>query len=187
MNRSVDGTTSLVLVSHNRPGLGAASRAARGTLTRCSSRERPINYLRGLLRSTADFAWQARNKRPAAARRHEADQEAHWVVTMVQRNSGGVFFNANSSRRISVASDASTVTVHECGEAAPRVSAGNWQMDFVAAIERGHLVPATTEREAAFESKRQRGRDPRRRHRVFSPHTRCRGSSLRRQANDLPR
>ena len=34
-------------------------------------------------------------------------------------------------------------------------------MDFVAAIESGHLVRATPEREAAFESKRQRGREDR--------------------------
>jgi hypothetical protein len=121
--------------------------------------ERPINYLRALLRSTADFAWQARNKRQATAQRHEVDQEALRVATVVQQNAGGIFFDCNSSRRISVASDASMVTVHECGEAAPRVSAGNWQVNFVAAIESGHLVPATTEREAAFESKRQRGRE----------------------------
>jgi len=123
--------------------------------------QRPINYLRALLRSTADFAWQARNKRQAAARRHEADQEALRVATVVQQNAGGIFFDCNSSRRISVASDASMVTAHECGEAAPRVSAGNWQVNFVAAIKSGHLVPATTEREAAFESKRQRGREDR--------------------------
>ncbi|MFM0091542.1 hypothetical protein PQR46_32070 [Paraburkholderia sediminicola] len=34
-------------------------------------------------------------------------------------------------------------------------------MDFVAAIESGHLVRATPEREAAFESKRQRRREDR--------------------------
>jgi len=55
---------------------------------------------------------------------------------VVQRTAGEVFFDCNSSRRICVASDASTVAVHECGEAAPRVSAGNWQVDFFAAIER---------------------------------------------------
>ncbi|MFM0554642.1 hypothetical protein P0D69_27250 [Paraburkholderia sediminicola] len=60
-----------------------------------------------------------------------------------------------------MANDASTITVHECGETAPRVSAGNWQVDFVAAIESGHPVRATAEREAAFESKRQWGREDR--------------------------
>jgi hypothetical protein len=34
-------------------------------------------------------------------------------------------------------------------------------MHFVAAIESGHLVRASPEREAAFESKRQRGREDR--------------------------
>jgi hypothetical protein len=126
-----------------------------------SKAQRPINYLRALLRSTADFAWQARNKRQAAGKRHETDQEALRVATVVQGNAGGVFFDCNTSRRICVASDAGTVTVHECGEAAPRVSAGNWQVDFVAAIDSGHLVPATPEREAAFEGKRQRGRENR--------------------------
>jgi hypothetical protein len=123
--------------------------------------QRPINYLRALLRSTADFAWQARNKQQVAARRHEVDQEALRVAAVVQRNAGGIFFDCDTSRRISVASDASMVTVHECREAAPRVSAGNWQVDFVAAIESGHLVRATPDREAAFESKRQRGREDR--------------------------
>ncbi|MGF6971693.1 hypothetical protein QFZ94_000120 [Paraburkholderia sp. JPY465] len=123
--------------------------------------QRPINYLRALLRSTADFAWQARNKRQAAVRRHETDQEALRVAAVVQRNVGGIFFDCDTSRRICVASDASMVTVHECGEAALRVSAGNWQVDFVAAIESGHLVRATPEREAAFESKRQRGTEDR--------------------------
>ncbi|MFM0266005.1 hypothetical protein [Paraburkholderia sediminicola] len=60
-----------------------------------------------------------------------------------------------------MANDANTVTVHECGATAPRASAGNWQVDFVAAIESGHLVRATPEREAAFESKRQRRREDR--------------------------
>jgi hypothetical protein len=41
-----------------------------------------------------------------------------------------------------VANDAGTITVHECGETAPRVSAGNWQVDFVAAIESAHLDAA---------------------------------------------
>ena len=122
---------------------------------------RPINYLRALLHSTADFAWQARSKRQAATERHQAEQEALRVATMVQRHAGGIFFDSNTSRRICVASDAGTVTVHECGESAPRVSAGNWQVDFVVAIDSGHLVPATPEREAAFEGKRQRGREDR--------------------------
>lgn len=122
-----------------------------------SKAQRPINYLRALLRSTADFAWQARNKRQATAKRHEADQEALRVATVVQQNAGGIFFDCKTSRRICVASDATAVTVHECAEAAPRVSAGNWQVDFVAAIESGHLVPATPAREAAFAAKRLQG------------------------------
>ncbi|MFM0132568.1 hypothetical protein [Paraburkholderia sediminicola] len=70
-------------------------------------------------------------------------------------------FDCDTSRGICLANDANTVTVHECGATAPRVSAGNWQVDFVAAIESGHLVRATPEREAAFESKRQRRREDR--------------------------
>ena len=81
-----------------------------------SKAQRPINYLRALLRSTADFAWQARHKRQATAKRHEADQEALRIASVVQRTAGEVFFDCNTSRRICVASDASTVTVHECGE-----------------------------------------------------------------------
>jgi hypothetical protein len=59
-----------------------------------SKAQRPINYLRALLRSTADFAWQARNKRQATAKRHEADQEALRIATVVQRTAGEVFSTA---------------------------------------------------------------------------------------------
>jgi hypothetical protein len=90
--------------------------------------------------------------------------------------SGGIFFDCDTSRRICVANDASAITVHECGETAPRVSAGNWQVDFVAAIESEHLVRATPDREAAFESKRQRGREDRHAApRIQPPHPMPRG------------
>ncbi|CAE6846439.1 hypothetical protein R75461_07265 [Paraburkholderia nemoris] len=121
--------------------------------------QRPINYLRALLRSTADFAWQARSKRQAATERHQAEQEALRVAAVVLRNAGGIFFDRDTSRRICMASDATTLIVHECGEHAPRVSPGNWQADFVVALENGHLVPGTPELDAAFESKRLQGRE----------------------------
>jgi hypothetical protein len=137
-----------------------------------SKAQRPIKYLRPLI-SPGRRATNGK-QRPNATRL--ADQEALRLATVVQRTAGEVFFDCNTSRRICVASDASTVTVHECGEAVPRVSVGNWQVDFVAAIESGHLVPAAPEREAAFEGKRQRGRESRQAAPRLPP-TRCRGSS----------
>ncbi|MDR5781744.1 replication protein O [Caballeronia sp. LZ065] len=100
----------------------------------------PISYLRTLLRAPVDFAYRLRTQRAAA----ESDQQHHDRALHVERTvvhlAGQAFASRDGMRTYHVSTDATSVTIHHRDEARPRVHAGNWTQDFVAAMEAGRIV-----------------------------------------------
>ncbi|WP_309818112.1 replication protein O [Caballeronia sp. LZ034LL] len=100
----------------------------------------PISYLRTLLRAPVDFAYRLRAQRISL----EADRQQQERVTHVERTvvdlAGQAFASRDGLRTYHVSTDATSVTIHHRDEARPRVHAGNWAQDFVAAMEAGQIV-----------------------------------------------
>ncbi|WP_321797174.1 replication protein O [Caballeronia sp. J97] len=103
----------------------------------------PINYLRALLRSPVDFAYRVRSRRDAeAAEQLQRTRSEHTDATIAPL-AGRCFVSRDGLRRYRVSDDARSIVVHLQEEARPRVHAGAWAQEFVAALEAGHIVPAT--------------------------------------------
>ena len=113
----------------------------------------PISYLRALLRSPVDFSHQVRTLRAVQDERNRADARANAINDAIRHCAGKAYFNADNTRRIDISDDASTLNVHDCSEARPRIGVGQWAGDFVEALESGRIHPATDEREHAFKKK----------------------------------
>lgn len=120
----------------------------------------PINYLRALLRSTADFSHQVRTKKEAVHQAERQQQEAIQVQNALASCAGQVFFDQSGERRIEIGDDAASMTVHDWREAAPRVAAGHWQGGFVNALLAGNVRRANPRDEEAFVARRQKRLKP---------------------------
>jgi len=100
----------------------------------------PISYLRTLLRVPVDFAHRVRSKRLEAAERDTASAQNAQDQLEIRTLAGRAFASEDQLRRYVVAGDAKTVTVHHRDEARPRVHAGEWARDFLAALRTGRIV-----------------------------------------------
>ena len=114
---------------------------------------RPINYLRKLLTTPTDFAYQRVARQAAIAAAQQAQHDAHEVQAALSCCTGQTFFDATGTRRIVIAADVSTT--HDVSEAQPRVMAGAWQAGFVDALRAGRLRPATAELDEQFAAQRR--------------------------------
>ncbi|WP_051672947.1 hypothetical protein [Caballeronia glathei] len=119
-----------------------------------SRAKRPINYLRALLRSSVDFTHQVRVRDTARIETNLAHARAANAQRIIRAHAGQAFFDAQNARRFEVSEDGSTLNVCHHQESRPRIRAGDWAAEFSEALEAGLIVPATSEREAAFASKR---------------------------------
>jgi len=100
----------------------------------------PISYLRTLLRAPVDFAYRVRSKRLEAAERDTVSAQNAQDQSAIRALAGRAFASEDQLRRYVVADDAKTVTVHHRDEARPRVHAGEWKRDFLAALRTGRIV-----------------------------------------------
>ncbi|WP_250455211.1 replication protein O [Caballeronia sp. ATUFL_M2_KS44] len=113
----------------------------------------PISYLRTLLRAPVDFAHRVRSKQHETIERETASAHQSDVQRETQTLAGRAFVSHDGLRRYAVADDAKSITVHHRDEAQPRVHAGAWASDFIAALHAGRIVPVDA---AATESREQR-------------------------------
>ncbi|CAE6846863.1 Replication protein O [Paraburkholderia aspalathi] len=110
----------------------------------------PINYLRALLRKPVDFAHRARVLRQGAEQQvhHDADQAE--LTATIARCAGRTFYNTNSTRRLTVSTDGSTLMAFDAAEQQSRSAISGWTKAFAAGLREGRLLPATDQRDAAF-------------------------------------
>jgi len=100
----------------------------------------PISYLRTLLRAPVDFAYRVHSKRLEATERDTVSAQNAQDQSAIRALAGRAFASDDQLRRYVVADDATTVTVHHRDEPRPRVHAGEWARDFLAALQTGRIV-----------------------------------------------
>ncbi|WP_250516189.1 replication protein O [Caballeronia sp. INDeC2] len=105
----------------------------------------PISYLRTLLRAPVDFAYRARSQRQAQAEEQSQVARSKQLDTAIADFAGQPFVSRDGLRRYRVADDARSVVIHHRDEARPRVHAGAWAHDFIAAVEAGQIVSLNEE------------------------------------------
>lgn len=100
----------------------------------------PISYLRTLLRVPVDFAYRARSQREAHVQQQIERTTSARTDEVVGGLAGRSFVSRDGLRRYRVSDDARSIVICHRDEPHPRVHAGTWQKDFVAAFEAGHIL-----------------------------------------------
>jgi len=117
--------------------------------------ERPINYLRTLLRSPVDFGHQIRVKQASAERARREHLDAIEIEQTLARCADQIFIDIAGQRQIVIGEGGTSMTVHDSSESAARLAAGNWKPAFVAALNAGRIRLATVEDQEAFAARRR--------------------------------
>ncbi|MFK4448491.1 hypothetical protein ABH944_008541 [Caballeronia udeis] len=123
--------------------------------------ERPINYLRTLLRSPVDFGHQVRVKQASAERADREQLDAIEIEQTLARCAAQVFVDLAGERQIVIGQGGESMTVHDASECAPRLAAGAWKPAFVAALSAGRIRVATAHDQEAFAARRRERITPR--------------------------
>ncbi|SAK42974.1 hypothetical protein AWB83_00398 [Caballeronia ptereochthonis] len=105
----------------------------------------PISYLRTLLRAPVDFTHRVRARQAAVTAREQQRERAQHVESAVANLAGEAFVSRDGVRTYHIAADARSITIRHRDESQPRIHAGNWAHDFLAAVEAGHIVRAAPE------------------------------------------
>jgi hypothetical protein len=101
----------------------------------------PISYLRTLLRAPVDFAYRVRVVRQTVVEQTAEHERVAQAQSAADDLAGKVFVSHDDLRTYHVSGDAQSVTIQHRDEPRPRVHAGRWITDFVAALHSGHIVP----------------------------------------------
>ncbi|QIE30294.1 Replication protein O [Caballeronia sp. SBC2] len=117
--------------------------------------ERPINYLRTLLRSPVDFGHQVRAKQAIVERASREQRDAIELEQTLARCANQIFVDLAGERQIVIGQGGESMTVHDVSESAPRLAAGSWKPAFVAALSAGKVRRATAEDQEAFAARRR--------------------------------
>ncbi|CAN7677808.1 replication protein O [Caballeronia sp. LjRoot29] len=117
--------------------------------------ERPINYLRTLLRSPVDFGHQIRVKQASAERARREHLDAIEIEQTLARCADQIFIDIAGQRQIIIGEGGASMTVHNSSESAARLAAGNWKPAFVAALNAGRIRLAKVEDQEAFAARRR--------------------------------
>lgn len=117
--------------------------------------ERPINYLRTLLRSPVDFGHQLRTKQASVERGRREQLDAIEFEQTLTRCADQTFVDLAGERQIVIGQGGDSMTVHNLSECAPRLAAGTWKPAFVAALNAGRIRVATAEDQEAFAARRR--------------------------------
>jgi hypothetical protein len=105
--------------------------------------QHPISYLRALLRKPVDYAYRVRTLRAESAEQEtRASYDAH-VQQATEAIAGKVFESRDGLTRYVVSANATELTAHHRDEPRPRVRVGSWAKEFIAALDAGHILPAT--------------------------------------------
>ncbi|QCP55083.1 hypothetical protein FAZ95_38760 [Trinickia violacea] len=120
------------------------------TWTHLKQANRPICYLRALLRSTVDFSYQLRARQAEDAARRDAEDEQEAAARLAHQAAGSTYIDPTAERRIDVDADGQGATVRLQSEGVPRREAGNWALRFLRAVRSGQLRPATAADIEAF-------------------------------------
>ncbi|WP_244817814.1 replication protein O [Caballeronia sp. Lep1P3] len=110
------------------------------TWTHLQRAKRPISYLRALLRVPVDFAYRVHISRSEAIAHDERRHRDSLVEQQAKTLAGQAFESHDGLRRYFVADDATTVTIEHRDEQRPRVHAGAWASDFIAALRAGLIL-----------------------------------------------
>ncbi|SAK81603.1 hypothetical protein AWB80_05223 [Caballeronia pedi] len=102
----------------------------------------PISYLRSLLRAPVDFAYRVRSQRDAHVAQEQKLAESQRTADVATNLAGRSFVSSDGVRSYRISDDARSIVIRHRDESRPRVHAGAWARDFVAAIDTGHIVPA---------------------------------------------
>ncbi|SAL66268.1 Replication protein O [Caballeronia humi] len=102
----------------------------------------PINYLRSLLRSTADFARQIRRRMDAKAERQAGLKRTFETERLVRQSAGQTFVDASGQRKYVIDADGESMVVYILDEGIGRQAAG-WKEGFAMARARGQIRVAT--------------------------------------------
>jgi hypothetical protein len=117
--------------------------------------ERPINYLRTLLRSPVDFGHQVRAKQATVERARREQLDAFELEQTLARCANQIFADIAGERQIVIGQGGESMTVHDASESAPRLAAGTWKPAFVAALNAGRIRVATAHDQEAFAARRR--------------------------------
>ncbi|GJH24369.1 replication protein O [Caballeronia novacaledonica] len=120
----------------------------------------PISYLRTLLRAPVDFAYRVRSQRHARAEEQNQRTRTTQVDTAIAKLMGQSFLSRDGLRRYRVSDDARSIVIHHRDEAQPRVHAGAWASDFLAALEAGHIVSLNPDAPSGMQADSDRGASP---------------------------
>ncbi|MEX3968116.1 Replication protein O [Paraburkholderia sp. EG286B] len=117
--------------------------------------DRPICYLRALLRSPVDFGHQIRSRDADRAAKADAAAERAAATELVREHAGSTFVDAAGTHRLVLDTDGTSATVYHVDEGVPRVEAGDWQMRFARALRCGRIRVATDADLASFAQARR--------------------------------
>lgn len=120
------------------------------TWTHLKRANRPICYLRSLLRSPVDFGYQLRTKHAETATRRDAEAEREEAARFAIEAAGKIYVNDAGTRRIDVDRDGQGATVWILGEGTARREAGDWTLRLLRAARAGKLRVATAAELEAF-------------------------------------
>ncbi|SAK58651.1 hypothetical protein AWB75_02381 [Caballeronia catudaia] len=110
-----------------------------------SRAKHPISYLRTLLRAPVDFAYRIRTQRDARAEEVQNRLRSQRADDVIAKYAGQVFVSHDGLRRYRISDDLRSITIRHRDEPQPRVHAGTWAQDFVAALDAGRIVPGDTD------------------------------------------
>jgi hypothetical protein len=114
----------------------------------------PINYLRTLLQSPADFGHQLRRKVAAQAEERSRLDRAARAEQVAQQSAGQTFFDANAQRKYVVDANAQSMMIYAVDEDVGRQAAG-WKENFAEALQRGLIRTASQDDLNAFAKARR--------------------------------
>lgn len=117
--------------------------------------ERPINYLRTLLRSPVDFGHQVRAKQASVERARREQLDAIEIEQTLARCADQIFIDLAGERQIMIGQGGESMTVHDASECVLRLAAGAWKPAFVAALNAGRIRVATAHDQEAFAARRR--------------------------------
>ncbi|WP_454862564.1 hypothetical protein [Paraburkholderia fungorum] len=120
------------------------------TWTHLKRANRPICYLRSLLRSPVDFGYQLRAKNTETATRRDAEAEREEAARFAIEAAGQIYVNDAGTRRVDVDRDGQGATVWIVGEGTARREAGDWKLRLLRAVRAGGLRVVTTADLEAF-------------------------------------
>jgi hypothetical protein len=104
----------------------------------------PINYLKTLLASQTDFGHQLRARQADQAEARDAAQAKRDAARELAQLDGQSFADASGAQRYVLGEGGACLTVYRVGEDVARRVGGEWAIEFVRLIKKGHIIRIPT-------------------------------------------